>query len=321
MGNTGDFVLDLINAEGDFADEPDCLVEFTRLDGATLMTSRNLEFPPRHRFTLPAFPQGQNLHCRITPSRYRTMQSEFFTLQADKEFAPPAVTAMRDPAKWQPGFSPWNELSGEFDPLKKALENNLIKLKHKPDIGVMTPQLYDSMSGQPQILAKMAVLNLFAVLSKETDPVSAQPWFNFINQILVIDQERFVARVSSDLFESVDHIAKNIGNFHKQGFFPGDTSLHTDNIPSEYQMTDAMVSVKCAYKQGNLQLTVAPATRGGENVHLLDVDMDENSNLFLHFTDLFKHIFTGGTHPIDIHEFIVQQQEGVDLGYNLRPRD
>jgi len=318
MDNAGDFVLDLINAEGNPAGEPDCRVEFIRLDGVSFTPSNHLEFPPQHRFTLPAFPQGRNLHCAITPSRYRALQSEFFTLEADGEITQ-NVTVMRDPSAWQPNFKGWNALSGHFDPLKKTLDNNLVKLKHGPDVGQMTPALYDGMSTQPQLLAKMAMLNLFAVLVAETDPVSTQPWFNFVNQIIVIDQERFVARVSSDLFESVDHIAKNISSFHKQGFFPGDTSLHTDNIPSDYQMTAKMISVKCAYEQGNLQLTVVPVTKDGNKFHLVDADMDENSNLFLHLADLFKHAFTGGTHPVDIHEYIVQKQQGVDLGYGLQP--
>ena len=43
MDNTGDFVLDLINAEGDPAGEPDCRVEFIRLDGVSF-TPSNLWF-------------------------------------------------------------------------------------------------------------------------------------------------------------------------------------------------------------------------------------------------------------------------------------
>jgi hypothetical protein len=143
MGNTGDFVLDLFNAEQGPANEPDCSVQFIRLDGATVIRSDNLEFPPQHRFTLPAFPQGRNLHCEITPSLYRTLKSEFFTLEAGGEIQQ-KVTVMRDPAAWQPKFAAWNALSAHFDPLKKTLENNLIKLKHGPDVGLMTPSLYDS---------------------------------------------------------------------------------------------------------------------------------------------------------------------------------
>ena len=121
MENTGVFVIDLLNAEGSPAEEPNCLVEFIRLDGVSLLQSDHLEFPPRHRFTVPAFPQGRNLHCRITPSRYRGMQSEFFTLDAGKEIGQP-ITAMRDPSAWQPAFTTWNALSAQFDPLKKTIE-------------------------------------------------------------------------------------------------------------------------------------------------------------------------------------------------------
>jgi hypothetical protein len=84
-------------------------------------------------------------------------------------------------------------------------------------------------------------------------------------------------------------------------------------------MTAPLESVKCAYEQGNVQFTVVPATNNGNKCFLLDCDMDENANLFLHLTDLFKHAFTGGTNPIDIHEYIVHHQNGVDLGYELRP--
>jgi hypothetical protein len=277
-----------------------------------------LQFPPSHRFTLPAFPQGRNLRCVITPSRYRFLQSDFFTLDAGAEMKQ-RVPMMRNPEAWQPAFSLWNGLAAPFDALKKRIENNLLKLKHGPDVGVVTPAVYDAMASPALRMAKMALLNLFSVLSVEIDPVSGQPWFNGVEQILVIDQERFIARVSSDLFESVDHIAKNIHSFHDKGFFPGDSSLHTDNIPSDYTMIAPMVSVKCAYEQGNAQWTVVPAMNNGNKCFLLDSDMDENSNLFLHLTDVFKHKFTGGTNPIDIHEYIVQRQKGVDLGYQLRP--
>jgi hypothetical protein len=33
--------------------------------------------------------------------------------------------------------------------------------------------------------------------------------------------------------------------------------------------------------------------------------------------DFFKHQFTGGTHPIDIHEYIARHDPNVDLGYQL----
>lgn len=319
MDNIGNLVLDLTNAEGKPAEEPDCRVEFVRLDQVTIALANHLQFPPRHRFTLPAFPQAQNLHCVITPSLYRLVQSNFFTLADGKEIEQTA-SVMRDPGQWQPRFAGWNSLSSQFVPLKATLQGNFLKLKHGPDVGVITPAVYDGMSSPALLLAKMALLNLFVVLNTQQDPVSTQPWFNFVKQILVIDQERFVAIVSPDLFESIDHIVNNMGEFRNQGFFPGDVSLHLDNIPSEFQLTAPMVSVKRAYEEGNVQFTMGKARNQQGNCVLLDCDMDENSNLFRHATDFFKHLFTGGTNPIDIHEYILHRQKGVDLGYELLPR-
>jgi hypothetical protein len=319
MENMGNFVLDLTNAEGNPAEEPDCRVEFVRLDQVTIACSDHLQFPPSHRFTLPAFPQVQNLHCVVTPSLYRLVQSNFFTLADGKEIQQ-SPSIMRNPGQWQPRFTGWNSLTGQFAALKAALNGKFLKLKHGPDVGIITPSVYDGMSSPALLLAKMALLNLFTVLNTQQDPVSEQPWFNFVQQILVIDQERFVAIVRSDLFESIDQIVNNMRNFRNQGFFPGDVSLHLDNIPSEFQLTAPMISVKRTYDQGNVQFTMGKARNQQGDCVLLDCDMDEDSNLFLHATDLFKHLFTGGTNPIDIHEYIVHLQKGVDLGYELRPR-
>ena len=227
---------------------------------------------------------------------------------------------MRDPAKWQPDFAPWLSLSADFVPLQKSLDKNFVKLKHGPDVGIMSPDVYDGMNSPALLMAKMALLNLFAVLRTQQDPLSSQPWFNSVRKILVVDQERFVAIVDPGLHDSVDNILKNMSSFGKQGFFPGEVTLHTDNIPSDYQLTEEMISVKRTYEEGNLQLTLGKARNNGVDCVLLDCDMDEHSNLFLHTGDLFKHTFTGGTNPIDIHEYIVNLQQGVDLGYALAPR-
>lgn len=319
MDNMGNLVLNLINAEGNPAQEPDCRIEFLRLDGVTIGRADHVQFPPQHRFTLPAFPQAQNLHCVITPSLYRIVQSNFFTLtdgQQNSQFA----TVMRDPGQWLPTFKPWNLLAATFNPLKAALQGNLLKLKHGPDVGAVTSAVYDSMNSPALSLAKMALLNLFAVLSNQNDPVSGKPWFTFVKQILVIDQERFIALVTTDFYESIDHIANNMDQFRRDGFFPGDTSLHVDNIPSAFQLTAPMISVKRKYDVGNVQFTMAKARSQQGDCILVDCDMDEHGFLILHATDFFKHMFTGGTNPIDIHEYIVHQQNGVDLGYDLRAR-
>ena len=80
MENRADFVLELQNADGTPADEPDCRVEFLRLDQQVILKADHLQFPPSHRFTVPAFPQGRNLRCFISPFNSQAVQSEFFTL-------------------------------------------------------------------------------------------------------------------------------------------------------------------------------------------------------------------------------------------------
>jgi hypothetical protein len=66
-------------------------------------------------------------------------------------------------------------------------------------------------------------------------------------------------------------------------------------------------------------------TVAGIAVHLLDCDLDENRNIVLHSLDLVKHLFSGGTSPISMHEYIVEDSaqnaangvSSVDLGYLL----
>ena len=49
---------------------------------------------------------------------------------------------------------------------------------------------YDAISGNEQILAKSALLNLFAVLIDEQDPIDLVPWFSYVRKIC-LDQEQF----------------------------------------------------------------------------------------------------------------------------------
>ena len=316
MANMGSVGLDLVTAEGSPANEPNCTVECFRLDGLSILRKDHLQFPPRRAFPLPAFPQMQNLHLMIVPSLYKIVQSEFFTLD-DGEAKQETLPVQRDPAKWQPTFTPWNGLAGSFGTLKATIDGQRIRLIDGADIGVMGASLYDAMTNG-LLLPKMALLNLFTVLNNQNDPVSGRPWFSMVKKILVIDQERFVAMVDSNLFESVDHILNNLNRFRKQGFFAGDTSLHTQNIPKEFTLTADMVSLKKVYAEGNVQWTLAKVqdTAGTKSI-LLDCDMDEHHKVIEHLSDLFTHLFTGGTHPIDIHEYIVSVQKGIDLGYGL----
>jgi hypothetical protein len=89
-------------------------------------------------------------------------------------------------------------------------------------------------------------------------------------------------------------------------------NLHTENFPKEYDAKD-LISIKSTHDQANLQITVAKG-KGGP---LVDVDLDENSDVLKHIRDVLNHTFTGGTDPIDIHEYLVFQDPNRDLGYDL----
>jgi len=53
----------------------------------------------------------------------------------------------------------------------------------------------------------------------------------------------------------------------------------------------------------------------------VDADIDEHGELLHDGFDWVSHWFTGGTHPYDIHEFLVQQAREertiLDLAYTL----
>jgi hypothetical protein len=316
MPDIARFKLKLTTAEGTPAEEPNCYVGFMRTDSTTALEAKNIAYPPDHTFRLPAWPQEQNLYCLIKPTLYQVVQSGFFRPSGDQE---QAATLVRLPDQWTPEFQPLANLpASRFDFFQKLLAKSPdVDVKHGPQLGNLA-DAFDSLKGTQQILAKMALLNLYAVLSDETEPIDNTHWIHFVQQIVRIDQERFVAETDPDLFDLVQRILSNLGNF--KGFFTeASPNLHLENIPPAYQLTGDLITVKVRYEQGNVQFTMGKATKAGQNVVLLDCDMDEHSNLIEHTGDLFTHVFTGGTHPIDMHEYIVHHDPGVQLGYDLAP--
>jgi len=239
----------------------------------------------------------------------------------------------RLPSRWTPVFAPMSGLaSPRFNAFRKVVGvSNSVDLKNGPAVGDLNVK-YDGMSGNPQVLAKAALLNLYAVLSDELDPVDGVPWISYVRKIVRLDQERFLAEVDPTLFENVQTIINELASTYKaQGFFTetaAGISLHIPNIPTAYH-SDAnlvrIISIKKEYEQGNLQLTVSFLRVDGAAVHLLDCDMDEHRNIVLHSFDVVQHTASGGTNPISMHEYIVedsaqQAADGIakiDLGYRL----
>ncbi len=94
---------------------------------------------------------------------------------------------------------------------------------------------------------------------------------------------------------------------------------HHGNIPARYEVTKSkMFSIKSREENGNIQLTMAPAKDSqGNEVLLLDADIDENGALLAHLADVFKHKFSGGTHPFNIYEYLALTHRDRPLGYEL----
>jgi len=316
MPDTAKFTLDLTTVEGTPAQEPDCFVSFMRTDGSTAAQARSVAFPGPRTFIVPAFPQEKNLICLIKPSLYQVVQSGFFNPTGEIR---QSVTAIRLADKWTPEFLPLEQLpTPRFTPFLDIVDKSTtVDVKHGRDLGNLA-DAFDELGGNQERLAKMALLNLYAVLSDEKDPIGATSWFKFVQQFVRIDQERFVAETDPELFTIVKTILDNLSAFSGRGFFTElSAAQHLENFPERYKITADLITVKVRYEQGNLQLTMAQASSGGKAVTLLDCDMDEHSNLIEHLGDLFIHPFTGGTSPVDMHEYIKHHDPEVELGYDL----
>ncbi len=321
MPDTSRFTIRMKNAEGSDAEEPNCRVMFKRTDETAILDASHVVFPPARTFQLPAFPREQWLFGDIVPSLYQPLKSRFFMPMANTPQVQ-EIVAVRLPSSWTPVFTPLANLTGErFQPLVKVIKNSTqADVKHGRDLGRLDAAYGDLQPG-PEELAKMALLNLYAVGMDTQEPINKQPWFSYVKQIVRIDRERFIAEASPDFFDLVQKILENIGDFAEAGFFTEPAGLHYDNIPLRYALTSDLITVKVRYEQGNTQFTVGKSTSGGKSITLLDCDMDEHSNLIAHTGDLFIHTFTGGTHPVDMHEYIVHKDPGIDLGYELEPAE
>jgi len=327
MADTAQFTLTLLSAEGIPADEPNATVRFANPDNTTVNTAPHVAFPPARTFLVPAWPAANALSVDLTFSRFRIQKSGFFTPDAAKP-GTATVIAMREPNQWTPAFMPVANLPGaRFGALQKVMsQSDQVDFKHGPAVPGRLDQAWDALGGEQALFAKMALLNLHAVMVDETDPVQNKPWFNVVQKIVRLDRERFISEVNASMRTTVATILGGLDRFKSQGFFtepsPG---LHLENFPDRYQVRD-LITIKKRYQQGNVQFTVATGTTPNGEVTLLDCDMDENSQFLLHTVDLFRHPFSGGTHPIDMHEYIVAHSaasnggvSAVDLGYTLMP--
>jgi hypothetical protein len=318
--NQGKLELELLHTDGTPARDPHTVATFLRTPQGVEIKRAVLSFPPARRIPLPAFPQERAIACTITPERYRHREVGIFTF-TDGETIRRQPDVFRLPHLWEPSFTKWASLGTAFDALTAVLEESPdVRIKGGKLLRTFTKAVYDSIdpTERPAANAKACLLNLFAKLEAEKEPLfGRKPWFRFITSVLVIDRERLVALADEEMLTRVSEIHKKIDQFPDYKRTPsGD---HNKNIPPGYTFKKAdMVSIKTKEANGNLQLTLTPATdASGASVTIVDTDIDENGKLMAHLADLFKHKFTGGTHPFDIHEYLRKEDRQRDLGYTL----
>src|SRR5215213_2129799 len=319
MGNQGFFELGLLDVASRPANDTNVRVSFFRVtDNKEISKNTDIAFPPSRRFVLPAFPQEKNLFAEVTAPRFRQRKSGVFLL-TDGETVSRNLTLFRIPGKWTAAFDAWDQLPNHHLPLKRILEKSSdVKVRGGETLGKFTQATYDNVSKDKTVLAKAALLNLYSKLTEMIEPTGgSEPWFSLVREILEIGQERFIAVVDQRMEKIVRLISDNIGQFPEYKKSP--TQIHSGNFPAAYNIAKSkMVSVKSREDHGNVQLTVARGKNStGEDIFLLDADIDENGKLMAHLADLFKHKFNGGTHPFDIHEYLLMNNPNRPLGYEL----
>lgn len=319
MSNQGFFKLGLLDVAGRPVNETGVRISFVRVFQNTIIGAPTRhDFPPEQTFAVPAFPQEQNLRCDVTPTRFRHRSSGAFTLM-DNETIARNLTLFRRPDKFSSNFTQWNQLPIHFAALKSALnKSSAVKVKGGKTLGKFTEATYDGVTGTTELLAKAALLNLYAKLTDLIEPTGGQaPWFSLVQEILEIGKERFIAIVDPRMGDTIRSMKSNLGKFKDYKNTPAQN--HFGNIPAVYQVQKSkMFSIKSTEDHGNVQLTMAPGKDpSGNDLLILDADIDENGKLLAHLADLFKHKFTGGTHPFDIHEYLSLENPNRPLGYEL----
>lgn len=321
MSDTGFFELNLIDVRRQPIHDMETRIDVVRLDGVVAKRFKNLSFPPKQRLELSSYPLLSNIRGVVMPKRFRHSQTDFFTL-TQSQVMPYEMRLLRNPSQWQAKFIQWNQLSPNFLPLQKVLQDSQVRVLDGENLAKFAESKYDQVNARRTLLAKTALLNLFAKMMALPEPIGGRnPWFSFVKQILVIDRERFFAIVDPEMGEVVTRISENIGQFPA---YRSVTSLAhfqrlQDNLPDYRIFRTKMFSIKTDERHGNLQFTMAPAKdRAGSDVLVLDADIDENGKLLNHVIDvILVHPITGGTHPFDIHEYLASAHPNLSLGYEL----
>ena len=249
--------------------------------------------------------------------------------------------------RWRADFEKWGELDDDdFRSFKALLLKNSsrihLRVKNKNQdyriyrIGNFSKNDYDNFKKFKNIERELAegkagLLNIYARMKKEDTP-----WWNDIEELLVIQRDRIIGIISHHGAEKIvkiiedddqDYRRVDVGIGHQKNIKSGLKVILQDE--SEIKNGDFVYhSIKTDGEKGVLQLTIGhfiPASEDDKDYWILDVDIDENGNCIEHFKDFIKHQFTRGTHPFHIYDILHYQErkrlkQGTSLlrlGYSL----
>jgi hypothetical protein len=211
-----------LNMEGVDAVDPQVTVDILQAAPLQRIISRQIihNFSGKSTIAVPSPDDFPTWQVNVSFSRYDGVSGFFF--QPRGEPSPTyKMQVTRLPGAWKPQFTPLESLAApRFQTFRNivAVSTN-VDLKNGPAVGDLSAK-YDMLADGSQIQAKTALLNLFAVLTDEQDPIGKVPWFSYVRKIVRIDQERFIAEVDPTLFENVQTILNGLnGAFKGQGYF------------------------------------------------------------------------------------------------------
>lgn len=314
--------LRVLDVDGNLVTDPRVFVRVASLDGRSSAEAR-LELRGREQpIRLSSGPPGDPVVLRVTPSRYRD-GVVLARVDGNGHLTPAGELKLpRRVSEWVPVFTPYRRLNDWFNPLRDVIgRSDTFRLGRHSAPERLVDDRYDAIdpADESRILAKLCLLNLYGRLQRDLVPGSQKPWFGLVKQLFVATRERIIAEVDRACWVKVRQLVTG-GKPH--GYRKSPIGSHKKNLEAVAGVADVtdLASVKTLDETGNLQLSVAKATQAGQAVYLLDADMDENGGWLPHAFDLVKHAFTGGTHPVEIHECLRAMWPDLVLGYELQPR-
>ena len=326
MPDKGSVDLRLLSLDGKPVKDVTTAVRFKR-EGRKLSFSST--FPTgRETFAVETFHRAWQ--GEIHAARFQLRNAGFFLVQVGKTIERDVWLPRDVQAAWNVIFARWNQLDDLLQPLKAVLSRSpqIIPRFRKKGGGFdveparsFAEDEYDNVDKANERLAKAGMLNLYSKLMDAPVPPGSPPWFTMIDRLLIMQPDRIIAIATPEMRNLVRKIWEDAP--HVPHYKRAPAKNHTRNVPQRFQVQQ-IFSLKTDEKIGGLQLTisdVADPASPGQQLAIVDADIDENGNALKHFGDFIKHKFTTGTHPFHIHDILHtvsrQTSRPLRLGYEL----